>query len=137
MKLDLLNDELGKTLHNLLKMKDDSKTLVQMRNEEWQEILSYMKSITLPSSEKRLRRNANNIVVVRVFLTLTDTECRYETLDSMYVKYINAVLGQIRKGYIDYCYHTYQIMELLKFEPTIDVKLIGGIFHVSLNKEII
>ena len=123
MEDSLINNEIAKTVHNLLKMKDDSQTLKQLTNEEWQEILSYLKSITIPSSKKILRRNVNNIVVVRTFLTLTDTECRYDTLDSIYVKYINDVLGQIRKGYTDYCYHTYQIVDLLRFEPMLNTRL--------------
>lgn len=125
------------TLHTLLRMGDkDEKLLHSISNSEWQDILLHMKSTSTPSSVKRLKRSTSSCgTVMRMIWSLTDNELKYESLDAGYVNFINHVLTVIRSGDEDYCYHTYQICELVRFEPEIEVELRNGIFYVWLDKE--
>lgn len=122
-------------LHKLLTMKDCRPELKHITNEEWQDILTYMKSISIPTNSKKLKRCATTPIVMRRKWGLSDNDGVVDTLDNTYVRFINDVLGQIRKGKTDHCYYIYQISDLLRFEPDIDVELSGGIFYTSLNKK--
>ena len=103
-----------------------------MTDETWQEVFKYMKSINKPSKKKKLKRNATTPIVMTRRWTLTDSTGVVDTLDESYVRYINDVLSQIRKKQTDYCYYIYQIIDLLKFEPELKVKLVDGVFYCSL-----
>ena len=46
------------------------------------------------------------------------------TQDGYYCNYINDVLRNIRNGERDYCYHIYQVTELIKFEPKLNTMLV-------------
>jgi hypothetical protein len=123
-------------LHKLLLSKGGKSELKKLSNDEWQIIFSYMKSINVPTTEKKLKRhNAKPIVVMRRW-SLSDNDGNFDTLDNTYVKFINDVLGQLRKGKIDYCYYIYQISDLLRFIPDLNAELKDGIFYVSVNKKI-
>jgi hypothetical protein len=124
-------DNIKETIHMLLRMKDDSKALINMSDDQWQEILEYMKANTLPSPDEVLKRNTQSNRVIRLYISLTDNEYKLDTLDSMYVRFINDTLREVRKGKVAYAYHTYQIMELLRFEAELNVRLDRGIFYVT------
>lgn len=52
-----------------------------------------------------------------------------------YRKFINDILRNIRRGKTDYCYELYQIRELLRFEPDLQVEYSDRTFAVSLPKD--
>lgn len=128
----ITQENIKQTIRNLLRMKDDSKALVHIKNEEWQVLLEYLRVNTLISADNKLKRNAQNGKVVRLYISLTDNEFKTDTLDAMYVNFINDTLREVRKGRVAYAYHTYQIMELLRFELELKCDLVNGIFYIKL-----
>lgn len=115
----------------LLRLKDDTKELRKMGNDEWQEIAEYIRNTTLPSSDEKLKRCTVERTVMGMRWKLTDNEAA-DTLDASYVKYINDVLKQIRKGKMDYAFHVYHIAELMRFEPGLKAELVDGLFEVRI-----
>jgi hypothetical protein len=73
-----------------------------------------MKSTTIQSPDEILVRKTKNPTVVRTYLRITKD--KVETLDTMYVNYVNDTLKEVRKGKVGYAYHVYQIREMLKLE---------------------
>lgn len=83
----------------------------KMTNSQWQQKFQIMKVNTIPSKEKKL---ISCVGSSRDYgLTGGDYQ---ETAYVRYKQYINDVLRTIRMGHEDYCYFTYQIKELLRFE---------------------
>ncbi len=87
---------------------------VKMTDEEWQEYFSELRDKTKPCSERRMKTTysiwVNGCQDITYFAYCGDTEWQY------YCKFINSVLRVIRSGECDYCYHIYQISDLLRFE---------------------
>lgn len=86
-----------------------------MTNAEWQEHFNKLRSSINPSIEKRMKVSSHPHSVNGYYNYLPlayagDTQWEY------YCKFINSVLTTIRQGECDYCYHVYQIAELLKYE---------------------
>ena len=85
-----------------------------MTDEEWQEYFSELRDKIKPCSKKRMKTAysiwINGYKDITYFTYCGDTEWQY------YCKFINSVLSAIRRGENDYCYHIYQISDLLRFE---------------------
>lgn len=85
-----------------------------MTDKDWQKHFNELRNEIKPSSERRMKTShsisVNNRKDNTYFSYHGDTEWQY------YCKFINSVLGVIRSGQCDYCYHIYQIADLLKFE---------------------
>lgn len=87
---------------------------LKMTDEEWQEYFSELRKKIKPSSEHLMKTSysiwVNGYKDISYFTYHSDTEWQY------YCKFINSVLRTIRGGECDYCYHIYQISDLLRFE---------------------
>lgn len=80
-----------------------------MTDQQWQHRFELMRAITQISKNKKLThmpdpRNLSG-----------DRYCG-DTMYHYFKIFINDVLEQIRLGHHEYCYYTYQIQELLKYE---------------------
>ncbi|MFA6729203.1 MAG: hypothetical protein WCS17_13465 [Prevotella sp.] len=107
---------------------------IRMNDREWQHYFSIIKTKVKPVQTRNRMEIAMAPLVARQFsggLT-SDHETQYER----YCKYINSVLSCIRKGGEDYCYFLYQIIDLVKFEPTLSAKYLPEeeCFKVTLDK---
>lgn len=92
----------------------NKKIPIEMTDEEWQIYFSKLRDKIKPSSERCLKTSysiwINGYKSYTYFKYCGDTEWQY------YCKFINSVLNSIRRGESDYCFHLYQISDLLKFE---------------------
>ena len=125
--------ETEKLLKQLLK-ENNSRTLKTLTDDEWQECLHILRTITPTTTEKRLKRKLGRVVLGKNW-TLSGGE--EFSLDKYYTQFINDVLKVIRSGEIDYCFYTYQIAELLRFEPNLQARLTHddcSHFEVWLNR---
>lgn len=89
-----------------------SKSKIEFTDKEWQERFNLLKVLAVPSKDKILKGNyyteSHSTKDENKYLGMTNWQS--------YCSFINDVLLQIRLGRIDYCYYTYQIEDLLKFE---------------------
>mgnify|MGYP007029282523 CR=1 FL=1 len=101
--------------------KDDYVSKDKLTIEVWEEMFSKMKRENIPSG-KRLMGGGSDLL-----------DCSFTT----YRRFINSVLKVIRKGEQDYCYYAYQIKDLLRFEPDLQViyDAINEVFIVWLEEE--
>ncbi len=99
-------------LNNISSLK--KKILAKNADEEWQAYFYKLRNKIKPSSERQMKTTysvwINGYKDLSYFVYCGDTEWRY------YCKFINSILSSIRKGESDYCFHIYQIADLLKFE---------------------
>lgn len=88
--------------------------------DEWDKLFEEMKRSNVVSKKKRLNSKCG----------------RYNSYYD-YCSYINSVLKVIRGGEQDYCYFTYQIRDLLRFEPNLNAiyDYENDVFIVWLEKE--
>lgn len=97
------------------------KPLSYLTNYEWQQYFQIMKSLNKPSIDKKLKRrycSYNNF-------GFSDSTYN-ESMDSHYCNYINDVIKAITKEKIhDYCYYAYQVIDLLKFVPNLQSRLVS------------
>ena len=79
-----------------------------------------------PSKERKLKRH--------VYPDRSYND-KVTTLDEYYVMLVNSVLGEIRKGGVDYAYSLEQIKDIMRFEPDIKVRYIAdaGAYEVRLR----
>ena len=86
-----------------------------MTDKQWQEYFNVMKLSIQQSKDRRMKAPPSPIIVNHY---ISDSQSPYcgETQYTKYRNYINSVLSAIRKGECDYCYFTYQIADLLKYE---------------------
>jgi len=83
-------------------------------NSEWQTYFKVLKAVVKPSAEKYLpKAYSPRQTYYRNYNQVYDGETQWYR----YVQFINQILRNIRRGEEDYCYYTYQILELLRFEP--------------------
>ena len=87
---------------------------LNMTDEEWQDVFKYLKCRVQPSKYKRMK--TDHPIFVNGYRDNTYFEYCGETQWQHYCQFINDVLRTIRKGEIDFCYHIYQIEDLLRFE---------------------
>lgn len=87
----------------------------EMTDEQWQKYFSAMKSLVMPVSEKKMNSARYSMTVNGRRI---DEQSIYdgETTWYRYCQFINTILSAIRRNEKDYCYHIYQITDLLKFE---------------------
>lgn len=85
-----------------------------MTDRQWQIKFSYMRSNTRPSKQRQLADTPWEHISHDAF-----GNKRYDGYSNWqtYCAFINDVLRQLRKSRTDFCYYTYQIQELLRFEP--------------------
>lgn len=103
MKLDELT-EVQKSYTHISKGKPSA----SMTDKQWQEQFQILKAITIPSRFSKMRL---------IYLSDADNQNYHgDTIYSYYCRYINNVLESIRSGKHDFCYFTYQIIDLLKYE---------------------
>lgn len=88
------------------------------------EYIQYLRDCNVPTNERYLPR-----VHGGCYGLYND---KIPTTYEYYRKFINDVLHTIRGGKSDYCYELYQIKELLRFEPDMQIKYRDGAFVVSL-----
>jgi hypothetical protein len=132
--------ERGSNMTDTLNFRNLEDNFKSMTDEEWQEKFELMKLHIKPVKDKRLTRRSRNPYIIGRRWTLTDNES-CDTSDARYTNFINDVLKQIRskRGKKDFCYHVYQICDLLKFEPMLNTRLVPDGKHtyieVWLDKE--
>ena len=96
---------------------------------QWQQDFLYIKEIIQPSSLSKMK-----IIPESYHL---NGEYHGKTQYQYYCDGINDILSTIRRGEIDYCYHIYQIEDLLKYEhDRLKAEWLpeDGCFKLSLNK---
>lgn len=91
------------------------------------ECIQYLRECNVPTSEKFLPRMSGGCYGLY--------DDKIPTTYEYYRKFINDVLRNIRNGETDYCYELYQIRELLRFEPEMQIKYRDGVFMVSLPRK--
>lgn len=91
-----------------------AKPIKGMTNAQWQEFFEQMRSEAKPSRAK----NMNEMDFRSRSEDILNIPYAYhgDTMWQSYCKFINGVLSSIRHGEPDYCFYTYQIAELLRFE---------------------
>lgn len=90
--------------------------------------VTYLKENTPLSKEKKLKRHARNH---------SSAGLKYDgttTLDEYYVRMINDVLSEIRRGKTDYLFNFEQIRDVLRFERHIAVRYIDGCYEIKIEK---
>lgn len=95
-------------------IKSDKFLLKEMTNSDWQKYLSVLKLIVRQSTEKSMK--CSYPTLVNGYYDYSYSTYSGDTQWQSYCKFINGVLRTIRKGECDYCYHIYQISDLLRFE---------------------
>lgn len=87
---------------------------IDMTDAEWQSYFNELRDDIEPSCARRMKvsysPSVNGITDNTYFAYCGETQWQY------YCKFINSILSAIRKGERDYCYHIYQIKDLLRFE---------------------
>lgn len=91
-------------------------------------VVTYLKENTPPCKEKKLKRHARNYSGVG--LKYDDTT----TLDEYYVRMINDVLSEIRRGKADYLFSFGQIRDVLRFERNITLRYVDGCYEIKMEK---
>lgn len=79
-----------------------------MTNMEWQLRFATLRDSVQPSNQRNMKLTTGRQNTYGEYQGDTQWEC--------YCKFINDILRTIRKGERDYCYHEYQICDLLRFE---------------------
>lgn len=87
-----------------------------MTDAQWQEYFEQMRSSIRPTTERKMRRTGFRYRQSSA-LDIPDSY-HGETMWQRYCDFINGILSSIRHGESDYCFYTYQIAELLRFENT-------------------
>ena len=85
-----------------------------MTSETWKPYFESLKGQVKPSADKRMKTYYPTYVNYQVdngyFSYKGDTQWQY------YCRFINSILRAIRSGECDYCFHIYQIIDLLRYE---------------------
>lgn len=120
----------------------DKKIINQMVNYEWftkhkaeDEILTQVISL-LRLNNKPVRSDRMKITrgCPQKNLGVTYDFDDATILDTYYVAMINDTLSEIRKGHEAYLYNLEQIKSVLKYEPEAIIKVLDGIYYVTLDK---
>lgn len=85
-----------------------------MTNKEWQEYFKKMK--TLVQQEKKRRMTLHTIPMFAQNNHNSKTAYYGDTQWAKYREFINSILYAMRCGEQDYCFYTYQIADLLRYE---------------------
>lgn len=101
-----------KELDNIEAFKNE--ITVEMTDKEWQDYFNELRSKIKPCLERRMKTSYP--IWVNGYRSITYFSYRGNTEWQYYCKFINSVLNTIRNGECDYCYHIYQISDLLRFE---------------------
>lgn len=91
-------------------------------------VVTYLKENTPLSKEKKLKRHAR--AYSGLGLKYDDTT----TLDEYYVRMINDVLSEIRRGKSDYLFNFEQIRDVLRFERNITLRYVDGCYEIKMEK---
>jgi len=121
-------------LNKLLSKRNESEYLKSLTDEQWQELVSEIRTLTTPTTYEELPMMECNPKIINRKWWLSD-EDKLVTQDTRYRNYINDILDQIKLGLHDYCYHIYHIADLLKFYPdALRTRLIDGYIEVWLER---
>lgn len=83
-------------------------------NEDWQIYFSELRNKVKPSQEHRMK--LSHSILVNDYNNISHSTYCENTEWQYYCKFINSILNTIRSGECDYCFHIYQILDLLRFE---------------------
>ena len=97
-----------KTINTTL---SERESLIGMTDSAWQKQFYELRQVVNPSKDKNMKTS----YPVRVNGRCEKSNCG-DTQWQNYCRFINDILKNIRLGERDYCYHIYQIKELLRFE---------------------
>ena len=103
------------TINNHKYIIRDVETGGALTNKAWQQLFRAIRDDVEPSDKQRMRKK----ILFRPhqeFELENAKEYTGENNYNMYCDFINDVLSTIRKGKTDFCYHIYQIADLLRFE---------------------
>lgn len=89
-------------------------SMSSMTNDEWQRYFSYLLNNTTQSRFDKMKETYE--LYASGCPDLTYFVCNEESEWDYYCAFINDILNSIRGGEQDYCYHIYQIVDLLRFE---------------------
>lgn len=107
--------------------------LESITDENWQETFQGLRYFTEPTKHKELSLLNNTSKVTGRRWGLTDKK-HITSQYTYYENFINDILQQIQLGKHDFCYHIYQIAELLKFhKEKLKTKLSDGYIEVWLE----
>lgn len=127
MKLEELKQLNKQPLSDNTKAETLTKSL-HMTNYDFQQQLKLMKLLNQETIARRINSPTTPYVVGKHYFTLSNEN--EETGNTYYIKFINDVLKNIRKGEIEYCYYIGQVRELLRFIPDLKVRLGDFYFEV-------
>lgn len=123
-------------MNELLELSDNTKAEIltkslHMTDKDFQQHLNLMRLHNQPSKDKKLNPTTLEYKVNGQFTRLSESG-NNETNYTYYVKFINDILKNLRKGEVDYCYYIGQVRELLRFIPDLKVRLCEFYFEVMM-----
>lgn len=104
--------------------------LLHMTNEDFQQQLEIMRGLNQETSSRKFNSPTTPYVVGKYYFKLSNEN--EETGNTYYIKFVNDVLKNLRKGEIEYCYYIGQVKELLRFLPDLKVRLCDFYFEVMV-----
>ncbi len=132
--MNIMTHKTKQDLQKLFTMANDSTYLKSITDKQWQKLFCEIRNQTEPTPFKRLTAMKTNPTIVKHSWWLTDNE-KQDSQYAHYRNYINDVLSQIRIGKHDFCYHVYQVAELLRFHPDrLKTRLVDNYIEVWLEK---
>lgn len=90
---------------------EQEKALEQIGRAEWESVLSALRKGIVPAQERWMSYDSS----VGLFSPSGFS------IDYFYSEFINDILRNVRRGNIDYCFHLYQVIDLLSYEPEMDI----------------
>ena len=105
-------------------------------DKQWQDIFGVLVISTPCIKDEKIKylKRKCGLGSVNQNFGLSNSDNIDTTLDGYYCNFINSILRNIRKFECDYCYHIYQVVELLRFEPNLKSKLVhnDGLNYVEV-----
>lgn len=92
-------------------LKEQEKVLEQIGRAEWESVLLSLRKGISPARKRWMSYDSS----VDLFSPSGFS------IDYFYSEFINDILRNVRRGNIDYCFHLYQVIDLLSYEPEMDI----------------
>ena len=95
-------------------------------------VISYLRENTPRSQDKIMKRKVGFDLQFSRYGFVDDG---VTSLDTYYVQMINDTLEQIRTGKVGYVYSLWQVQDVMRYEPLIDVRYIAdaGAYEIKLE----
>ncbi len=95
-------------------------------------VLDYLRENTPRSQDEKMKRNFGRDLQFERFGFYDDG---ITSLDTYYIQMINDVLEQIRLHKAGYVYNLYQVQDILRYEPQIQIRYIpdAGAYEINLE----